>query len=106
MGLLGPLGRGGLAQPCGPFVSIKSLERAACWYRCWYRSTWTVRAITASIFVLELVAVRLHDRTGDDRVLVALPVGWTLERGDLLASEDDRLVRVVELRERPRPSAH
>jgi hypothetical protein len=23
-----------------------SLERAACWYRCWYRSTWMVRAVT------------------------------------------------------------
>jgi hypothetical protein len=46
---------------------------------------------------LELVAVRLHDRIGDDRRLVELPDGRTLERGDLLLAGEYRLTRVLEL---------
>jgi hypothetical protein len=44
-----PLGRGDLAQPCGSFVSEMSLERAACWYRCWYRSPWMVSSSHSSL---------------------------------------------------------
>jgi hypothetical protein len=41
---------------------------------------------------------------GDDVGTIELPVGWEIERGDLLASEDDRLVRVVDLISRSRPA--
>ncbi len=58
----------------------------------------------ASIVEFELVSVRLHDSTGDDRGLVEVPAGWTLGPGDLLADEDGRLVRVLELVVLPEPS--
>lgn len=44
---------------------------------------------------MELVNVRLHDRTGDNLGTIELPIWWTLDLGDLLAAEDGRLVRVA-----------
>jgi hypothetical protein len=46
---------------------------------------------------MELVACRMHDRTGDDLGLVELPVGWELAPGDMLGSEDGRIEGAVEL---------
>lgn len=51
----------------------------------------------ASRVELELVRVRLHDRTGDDVGLVELPAGWTIGPGDELVDGGGRLVRVLEL---------
>jgi len=58
-------------------------------------STGAALCVTISAGELELARVRLHDRTGDDRGIVELPVGWELAPGDLLADEDGGLVRVV-----------
>ena len=51
----------------------------------------------AGVTLLELVACRLHDRTGDDLGLIELPTGWELASGDLLCDERGHLVRVVDL---------
>jgi urease accessory protein UreE len=53
---------------------------------------------------LELVRVRLHDRSGDDLGVAELPAGWTLGPGDLLVDGDGRVVQVVELVPFPPPS--
>jgi urease accessory protein UreE len=45
--------------------------------------------------VVELITVRLHDPSGDDVGKIELPSGWVIEPGDLLASEDGRLVCVA-----------
>jgi hypothetical protein len=44
-----------------------------------------------------LPACALQADDGDYRCIAELPVGWTLEVGDLLVDQDDRLVRVLEL---------
>jgi hypothetical protein len=46
---------------------------------------------------IELVGVRLHALDGDDRGTAELPVGWTLEVGNLLVDDAGQLVRVVDL---------
>jgi hypothetical protein len=45
---------------------------------------------TLPVVELALVAVRMHAVEGDDRGAAELPVGWTLEVGDLLVDEDGR----------------
>lgn len=45
--------------------------------------------------VVELITVRLHDRSGDDVGTIELPSGWVIEPGDLLATVDGRLVCVA-----------
>jgi len=43
---------------------------------------------------VELVTVRLHERSGDDVGTIELPSGWVIEPGDMLAGEDGQLVCV------------
>jgi urease accessory protein UreE len=45
--------------------------------------------------VVELVTIRLHDRSGDVVGTIQLPSGWVIDPGDLLATEDGRLVCVA-----------
>jgi len=45
--------------------------------------------------VVELTTVRLHDRSGDDVGTIELSSGRVIEPGDLLATEDGRLVCVA-----------
>jgi invasion protein IalB len=45
--------------------------------------------------VVELIIIRLHDRSGDDVGTIELPSGWMIEPGDLLATDDGRLVCVA-----------
>ena len=44
---------------------------------------------------MELVTIRLHDRSGDVVGTIQLPSGWVIDPGDLLATEDGRLVCVA-----------
>jgi len=44
---------------------------------------------------VELITVRLHDRSGDVVGTIELPAGWVLDPGDLLATTDGRLVCVA-----------